>query len=405
MIRPRSALALLVLLGLLTWAVVAAFCGAASDPPIVGGLAHEGVIPSAGPGPAADAARDAVAEALFDEGVTGGDIRYESTSERPGGGRFTAMGVDLSAPIDAFEATLAKRLEAIPGCRFASLPAAGPASAGRRVSISVGATEVVSLELFPMRRRPLVDAPAPRARVAIVIDDVGHGREPVDRLMRISDRFTFAVMPDAPRAGEVAEALHGQGAEVIVHLPMEPLGTPPGFSTRGMLLEGMEPIALRARVAEAVRSVPHARGMNNHMGSLLTTREEPMRVVMEEARRLGIYFLDSRTTPRTVAYRTAVSVGVPAAERDVFLDRSVEPSAIHREIERLKERARARGQAIAIGHPFDETIRALAGAVPRFRSEGLELVPLSSLVRAAAATEAGSLTPESPPATPAHRGE
>jgi uncharacterized protein len=160
---------------------------------------------------------------------------------------------------------------------------------------------------------------------------------------------------------------------------MQPEGEPGGFSREGMLLESMDAAALRALVASGLDKVPHASGVNNHMGSVLTARADPMRIVMEELAGRRLFFLDSRTTAKTVAYRLAREAGVPSAERDVFLDDVAEKKAIAAQLARLETLATRHGSAIAIGHPYPETVEALLAWLPGLEDEGFELVPASRL--------------------------
>jgi hypothetical protein len=73
-------------------------------------------------------------------------------------------------------------------------------------------------------------------------------------------------------------------------------------------------------------------------------------------------------------------MGIPAAERQVFLDDDQRPEAIRTQFERLLGLARSRGAAVAIGHPHPATLAVLAAEVPRAREMGYEFVPVSFLL-------------------------
>ncbi|HHQ13449.1 MAG TPA: divergent polysaccharide deacetylase family protein [Chromatiales bacterium] len=130
-----------------------------------------------------------------------------------------------------------------------------------------------------------------------------------------------------------------------------------------------------------LRSIPYLDGVNNHMGSLLTRHPGHMAWLMSELRRRGgLFFVDSYTTPASVALQMAREAGVPATRRDVFLDTDPSIDAIEKEFERLKALARKHGDAVAIGHPYDETLDYLERALPRLRAEGIELVSVSDVI-------------------------
>ncbi len=218
-----------------------------------------------------------------------------------------------------------------------------------------------------------------RVRVALVIDDLGYELDELKPLLALGVPVTYSVLPFADHTPEVVAELRRRKAEILLHLPMEPKnGQNPG---PGALLQGMSDGELREKTAAALKAVPGAVGVNNHMGSLLSSEEGPMTAVLGVLAERGLFFLDSRTSAETVGYKVAIGLGIPAAERQVFLDDG-EPGAeaVHVQFERLLTLARARGAAIAIGHPHPETLAALAREVPKAKAEGVEFVPVSFLL-------------------------
>jgi polysaccharide deacetylase 2 family uncharacterized protein YibQ len=186
------------------------------------------------------------------------------------------------------------------------------------------------------------------------------------------------VLPYEPQTPEVVAALRRRGEEFLCHLPMEPRsGGNPG---PGALRLGMSGEELTQSTLAALRAVPGAAGVNNHMGSSLSADARSMSAILGVLAARRLYFLDSRTSPQSVGYRVAATLGVPAAERQVFLDDDPSPAAIHDQFQRLLEIASARGEAIAIGHPHPGTLAALAAEVPRAQALGYRFVPVSSLL-------------------------
>jgi uncharacterized protein len=220
--------------------------------------------------------------------------------------------------------------------------------------------------------------PVHGARIALVIDDLGHDVADLRPLEALGVPVTYSVLPYEPQTPEVVAELRQRKAEILLHLPMEPRnGENPG---PGALRQGMSDGELRQRTEEALKAVPGAVGVNNHMGSLLSAEEGPMNTVLGVLAERSLFFLDSRTSADSVGYKVALSLGVPAAERQVFLDGEATPEAIHTQLQRLLNIARTRGSAIAIGHPHPETLAALTREVPRAKAEGFEFVPVSYLL-------------------------
>jgi hypothetical protein len=225
---------------------------------------------------------------------------------------------------------------------------------------------------------PAAVPPGGEALVALVIDDLGRSLGDLEALAALGVPVSHAVLPFESRTGEVAAALAGRGAEVLVHLPMEAAGgADPG---PGTLHHGMSAAELAAATRRALSAVPGAVGANNHMGSVLSADERAMRAVLGVLAEDGLFFLDSRTSPDTVAYRAAAELGIPAAERQVFLDPDPSPEAVRAQFHRLLALAHGRGAAIAIGHPLPSTLAVLAEEVPRARALGYRFVPVSYLL-------------------------
>lgn len=221
--------------------------------------------------------------------------------------------------------------------------------------------------------------PAEGGRVALVIDDLGRSVDDLHALEGLSVPLSYAVLPFEEQTPEVVAELRQRGAEILLHLPMEPAGAAkdPG---PGALRLGMTPEQLRQSTLAALQAVPGASGVNNHMGSGLSADEPSMTTILGVLSSRGLFFLDSRTSAQSVAYRVATRLGLPAAERQVFLDPDPSPEAIRAQFHRLLGLARTRGAAVAIGHPLPETLAILEEEVPKAKALGYEFVPVSYLL-------------------------
>ncbi len=218
---------------------------------------------------------------------------------------------------------------------------------------------------------------APAPVITLIIDDLGYNRYWGERVIRIDAPITCAVLPHSPHSKHLARLAHGMGKEVILHAPMantrgRPLGP-------GAMTEQMSELELLSKLLWNLAAVPYARGINNHMGSLLTQREQPMRWVMRELRRNDLFFVDSRTTGDSVAPELALEERVPHAVRDVFLDHERDETKIGRAFEKTIRIAREKGRAVAIGHPHPETVQFLEANVHRLRDMGISIIPASQM--------------------------
>ncbi|MFQ5465393.1 MAG: divergent polysaccharide deacetylase family protein [Thermodesulfobacteriota bacterium] len=232
---------------------------------------------------------------------------------------------------------------------------------------------------------PTTPTPAPRAippgaaRVAIVIDDLGGNIERLRDLLEIDAPITISVLPWLPYSEATAFEAYSSGREVLMHLPMEP-HDPANDPGKGALFTTMDPSEIRRLMAEDLKTVPYAVGVNNHMGSRFTEDRAGMREVLDVVRRKGLFFLDSRTTPRSVGRSLASDMGVRTAARNVFLDNERDGGYITGQIAELVEIARKSGRAIAIGHPYPETILALSRTIPALAADGVYVVNVSEVL-------------------------
>jgi polysaccharide deacetylase 2 family uncharacterized protein YibQ len=117
------------------------------------------------------------------------------------------------------------------------------------------------------------------------------------------------------------------------------------------------------------------------MGSQLIEDPEKIRVILSEVKRRNLFFLDSRTTPQTVGLETARSLGLMAAERDIFLDHPADGKDVKQQLEQLIQIALSTGKAIGIGHPHPSTIQSLEEMIPRIKERGIQIVPLSEIIQ------------------------
>jgi polysaccharide deacetylase 2 family uncharacterized protein YibQ len=219
-----------------------------------------------------------------------------------------------------------------------------------------------------------------RARVAIVIDDLGGETSISQELLRWDLPVTFSILPFTPHAKTLALEAQRKGKEIILHLPMEPHEYPKIKPGEGALLQEMNEEELLHQLSKDIEAVPYIKGVSNHMGSRLMEDPEKIRIILSELKRRELFFLDSRTTPQTIGLQTAKSLGLRATERTIFLDNSPNEDDVRKQLEQLIHLSLSKGKAIGIGHPHPSTIKSLKEMIPKMQEQGIEIVPLSTLL-------------------------
>lgn len=224
---------------------------------------------------------------------------------------------------------------------------------------------------------PPATKPKPNASIVLIIDDLGFEGQPLDRVMALDPDINLAILPNGNRATQIADRLNERGFEILVHLPMEPMGQEsPGENA---ILTSMSDAEITRLVLQNVRAVPHARGVNNHMGSRATADRRVMASVIG-ALPEGMYFVDSRTGGQSVAEDVARELNVRTAARHVFLDDVRTTSAVRQQLAALAKMAEERGIAIGIGHPDRITLDVLAAEIPRLKARGFRFLRASAVV-------------------------
>lgn len=219
--------------------------------------------------------------------------------------------------------------------------------------------------------------PAFAGKLAIVIDDFGYRPQTENQVIAMPAAVTVAVLPNAPHAKEMATKAHNAGHEVLIHLPMAPLSKQP--LEKDTLRPDMSSAEIERIISDAVSKVPYATGLNNHMGSAMTSSLFGMQKVMQVLGHYDLYFLDSMTIGNSQAMRAAQGTGVKVIKRKVFLDDTQNEADIRMQFNHAVQLARRNGSAIAIGHPHPSTVRVLQQMLPTLPAD-ITLVRPSDLL-------------------------
>lgn len=223
-----------------------------------------------------------------------------------------------------------------------------------------------------------VAADTESSRLIIIVDDVGNNFEQGVAAINLPGPVAYSVLPHTPHSVALAEMAHSQGKEVMLHAPMA--NTAHLKLGPGGLTDDMTHQQLKKMLRGNIEAVPYVAGVNNHMGSLLTQRRQKMDWVMDVLAEQGLFFLDSKTTTKTMAWKSAYSQGVPWLMRDVFLDHEQTTAFVDKQFRYGLKLAREQGFAVLICHPYPVTIEYLKHALPKIGELGIQLVSPSAFL-------------------------
>ena len=322
--------------------------------------------------------------------------KSKRNKQSQGGGRYAALAVlaviilavvgyllfsprkKVSLPPSPPPATVRKpELPPLP------LPAPHPVPPVRQ-----SAPQPVEKPSYPVERpAPAETGPLPiasgsgKGQLAIIIDDMGASMQEARSLTAIGVPLTFSIIPGLRSYRDVASYAAANGVETMIHIPMQPKGWPQRRLEANGLLVTMEDADIREHLETFYRDIPKAVGANNHMGSEFTEHEDKMVSVLDVLKARGLFFIDSVTSPKSVAQRLAQEMGIRSGRRNVFLDNEQNVVYIKGQLSQAVRLAKRNGGAIAICHPHPETIKALSAALPEMERQGITLVPASRLVK------------------------
>lgn len=218
--------------------------------------------------------------------------------------------------------------------------------------------------------------------IAIIIDDLGDNLEVLQAIINLSRPLDVAILPFSLYARETARMAQNHGLEVMLHLPLESINSENNNGGHPVEINSkMSPEEVLTTLKECLDILPEVKGVNNHMGSLITQKKEIMKIILAEIKSRGLFFIDSRTTEKSIAFKLAREMGLSCGQRDIFLDSEVNQKSILSQIKKLIHLCQQRGKAIAIGHPYPETLSLLSEAITRIEEAGIKIVPVSRIIR------------------------
>jgi polysaccharide deacetylase 2 family uncharacterized protein YibQ len=236
--------------------------------------------------------------------------------------------------------------------------------------------------VFPIARGPVkLTLKKTPPRMAIIIDDIGNSVERAKEFLALGVPLTFSILPRLPFSSLLADEIAASAHDVMLHQPMEPVGEDrdPGPGALYLTCCCSE---IQEIIYANLDEIPQAVGVNNHMGSRFTASSRKVTEALQVFSERRLFFIDSLTTPRSTAFKTALTLNMRAGLRDIFLDTYPEEDMICRRLVELRQRAQIHGWAIGIGHPYPQTVKAIETflSAGKWLCGSVDMVHVSDLV-------------------------
>jgi polysaccharide deacetylase 2 family uncharacterized protein YibQ len=246
-----------------------------------------------------------------------------------------------------------------------------------RLSLDVGWEDSCFVQIILV---PIKEEWPEQGDIALIIDDFGHQWNfTIQSFLDFEDLITISILPGERYSRKVALEAEKKGCEVILHLPMEPISAD-YRKNEFIVLYRMPRHKIREVIQKSLNSVPGAVGVNNHMGSRVTSDRNTITDVLEELQVRNLYFIDSRTVAESVAFDVARELNIRCGKRDVFFDFKLEPQTIRSSLSKLAKKAETNGYAIGIGHCYDVTLHVLQEEIPKYQAKGYRFKKVSHVI-------------------------
>ena len=227
--------------------------------------------------------------------------------------------------------------------------------------------------------------PPKKFELSIIIDDFGGYYSPLlDEFCRLDKSVTFSIIPELKESRRVMLKAHKTGHEVMLHLPMEPIGYPKNNPGDDAIFVDLSQSEIKSRVNKFLKMIYLADGVNNHMGSMATSDENTMNAVLDVLQKKDLFFIDSFTIATSVGYKLALKRNMMTGKRNLFLDDPA-PSlkVLQKRVGQLKQmKARNVNKVIVITHCFDsKRLNQLKRFIIEAEKMGYSLVSASEIVK------------------------
>ncbi len=218
------------------------------------------------------------------------------------------------------------------------------------------------------------------SKMAIILDDWGMSTTLMQSVIDLERPITLAILPHLKHSRHIAESARSHGLGVMLHMPMQPKNLRQPKERHTITTESTDE-EIRTLLEDALASVPHVQGINNHQGSAATSDARVMKSVISYLKTRKLFFVDSNVIATTVGWKIARDAGLPYTKRDVFIDNEARVEAIKDQLKKAEDKALARGSVVVIGHDKRATLEAIKAMIPEIESKGIELVLVKELLQ------------------------
>lgn len=300
---------------------------------------------------------------------SGASLNTVATSQGPGGG-LTIPAVSQQAFARISEARGAPQpLSSAPDPALVEQRPEGPlpkvARDGRK------AWQVYARPSDPREGRP---------RIAVILSGLGLSRAAtIEAIRKLPGDVTLAFDPYAKGLNDWVIRARQAGHEVLLTVPMEPIGFPARDEGPLALQTSLKPPDNVKRLEAVLSRMSGYVGVRSTPATQFALSEEALKPVLEAIKARGLMFVDGGEQPKTLAPKLATQIGLPRAVSNMVVDSTPSRAAIDAKLAELETMARQNAVAVATAHAYPVTVERLVAWIPTLEGKNLALVPVSAI--------------------------
>jgi hypothetical protein len=219
------------------------------------------------------------------------------------------------------------------------------------------------------------DAP----KIAIVLGGMGLNADLTKKAIRdLPGEVTFAFAPYGENLQTLVNRARAQGHEIMLQVPMEPVGFPASNPGPKTLVTSVDMNANLDALSWHMSRFAGYTGIMNYMGAQFLSSPEALRPVLSELKKRGLLYLGDGTVNQGTVQEVGGPLGLTINSARMMIDADPAPAAIAKALSDLEEAARRDGLVIASGAGLPATIDAVADWARDLGERGILLVPVSA---------------------------
>ena len=220
-----------------------------------------------------------------------------------------------------------------------------------------------------------------KPRIALIISNLGLSNTYTKAALELlPEDITLSFSHVAPRLKNWVREARQKGHEILLDIPMEPIGFPKNDPGRATLLTSSNEVENLNRLEHIMKQAGGYVGLLGTQGTKFMLHSETLLPVLRSIKQRGLIYVDSRSTSRSLGPDLASSIQLPKAFNNVFVDKEPSQEKIKNKLDELERIALERRFAVGIAQPLPITIEILSQWTKRLETKQIALAPITAIV-------------------------